>query len=465
MAERLITQPRDFPSVEELLGAPEIAEAVCRIPRPVAVEVVRKTIADCKTRLLKTGKSLGWSAFLKLLQIALHRQKRREITRVINATGIVVHTNLGRAPIARSVLEYITASVSGYSNLEFDLETGERGSRGYACEEYLALLSEAESGTVVNNCAAALFLILNTFANRKTVVISRGELVQIGGGFRIPDILKRAGARLREVGTTNITTVGDYENAIDSSVGLILKVHKSNFIQAGFTQEVPLRELVAIGRKSQIPVVNDLGSGVFLDTQPTLGYREPTVQQSVRDGADLTCFSGDKLLGGMQAGLIVGRTELVGKLKRNPIYRALRVGKVVFTALERLLAIYLSDSAADEIPIWKTLMVPESELYQRGKKLLSDLGNPSGVSVEATKALVGGGAMPESEIPSVALIFSPAFKAERLSRQFRDHTPPIIGRVEGDRFMLDLKAVVIDELPILLQAAGAILTANQTSSS
>ena len=462
MAERLITQPRDFPSVEELLSAPEIAEAVALIPRPVAVEVVRKAIADGKARLAKGGKPLGWSAFLNLVRLALRTKKRREITRVINATGIVVHTNLGRAPIAPSVLQDVVASVSRYNTLEFDLETGERGSRGAACEEYLALLSEAEEGTIVNNCAAALFLVLNTLANRKNVVISRSELVQIGGGFRIPDILKRAGAKLREVGTTNITTVGDYDNAIDSSVGLVLKVHKSNFVQAGFTQEVSLKELVAVGRRNQIPVVNDLGSGVFLDTQSTLGYREPTVQQSVRDGADLTCFSGDKLLGGMQAGLIVGRSDLVGRLKKNPVYRALRVDKVVFTALERLLAIYLSDLAIDEVPIWKTLMVPESELYRRGRRLLSDLGNPPEVSVEATKALVGGGALPESEIPSVALIFSSAFKAERLSRQFRDYTPPVIGRIEGDRFMLDLKAVSADELPTLLEAARTILTDHHT---
>ncbi|PWB68327.1 L-seryl-tRNA(Sec) selenium transferase [candidate division GN15 bacterium] len=465
MAQKVITQPRDFPSVEELLGTPEIAAAVARLPRPVAVEIVRATIADCKARLQKTGKPIPWPEFLSAVTNALSRQGRREVTRVINATGIVIHTNLGRAPLAPDVLDRVAGSVSRYSNLEFDLETGERGSRGAACEEYLALLSEAESGMIVNNCAAALFLILNTLAARKTVIISRGELVQIGGGFRIPDILKRAGAKLREVGTTNITTPGDYENAIDSSVGLILKVHKSNFVQAGFTQEVSLKELVALGRKHGIPVVNDLGSGVFLDTQPTLGYREPTVQQSVRDGADLTCFSGDKLLGGTQAGLIVGRSELIGKLKKNPVYRALRVDKIVFTALERLLAVYLDGRAIHEIPAWKMLTVPESELYKRGKQLLADLGTPPGVSVEATRALVGGGAMPESEIPSVALIFSSAFKAERLSRQFRDYDPPIIGRVEGDRFLLDLKAVFIDELPIILDAARTVLTAQSTPSS
>lgn len=457
MAERLITQLRDFPSVEELVNAPEIADAMSALPRPVAVEVVRKAVADAKAAFQKSGKPLPWPQFVSRLQSALTAQKRKEISRVINATGIVVHTNLGRAPITSQILDEIKPLVTGYSNLEFDLATGERGSRGAACEQYLAMLAEAERGTVVNNCAAALFLILNTLANRKTVIISRGELVQIGGGFRIPDILKRAGAKLREVGTTNITTLKDYADAIDSSTGLILKVHKSNFVQAGFTEEVSLKELVALGKNHQVPVVNDLGSGVFVDTQPALGYREPTVQQSVRDGADLTCFSGDKMLGGMQAGLIVGRSEVVDKLKKNPVYRALRVDKVVFTTLERLLAIYLNGRSQSDIPIWSTLAVPESELYKRAKQLVADLGNPAGVSVEATKALVGGGAMPESEIPSVAIIFAPSHKAERLSRLFRESTPPVIGRIVGDRFMLDLKAIAVGELPTVLEAAKIVL--------
>lgn len=457
MAERLITQLRDFPSVEELLNAPELSGSIAALPRPVAVEVVRATVADAKKAFQKINQPLSWPDFMLRIRSALQAQKRLEICPVINATGIVVHTNLGRAPIPPQVMAEISALVTGYSSLEFDLATGERGSRGAACEQYLALLAEAERGTIVNNCAAAIFLILNTLANRKGVIISRGELVQIGGGFRIPDILRRAGAKLCEVGTTNITTIKDYAGAIDSSTGLILKVHKSNFVQAGFTEEVSLKELVALGRKHQIPVVNDLGSGVFVDTQPSLGYREPTVQQSVRDGADLTCFSGDKLLGGMQAGLIVGRGEFVEKLKKNPVYRALRVDKVVFASLERLLAVYLNGNSERDIPIWSTLLVPESELYKRAKALVADLGNPEGFSVEATKAMVGGGAMPESEIPSVAIIFAPTYKAEQLSRLFREQTPPVIGRIVGDRFMLDLKAVAVSEFPTLLQAIKAVL--------
>jgi L-seryl-tRNA(Ser) seleniumtransferase len=457
MAERIIAQLRDFPSVEELVSAPELAGPIASLPRPVAVEVMRKVIAETKATFQERKQPLPWPEFLVAAQAALLAQKRLEICSVINATGIVVHTNLGRAPLAPHIMQQVSSMVSGYSNLEFDISSGERGSRGAACEQYLALLAEAERGTIVNNCAAALFLILSTLANRKNVIISRGELVQIGGGFRIPDILKRAGAKLYEVGTTNITTLSDYASAIDSSTGLILKVHKSNFVQAGFTQEVPLRELVTLGRKQKIPVINDLGSGVFVDTQPTLGYREPTVQQSVRDGADLTCFSGDKLLGGMQAGLIVGRSELVNKLKKNPVYRALRVDKVVFATLERLLAAYLNGGSERDIPIWATLLVPESELYQRAKKFVADLGCPSEISVEATKALVGGGAMPESEIPSVAIVFAPSFKAEELSRRFRDQTPPVIGRILGDRFILDLKAVAVSELPTLLDATRSVL--------
>lgn len=457
MAEKMISEPRDFPAVEELLQIPELAENVSALPRPVATEVIRDSVASSKTRLQTSSKPLSWSAFLQTLNLSLIQRKSQEITRVINATGIVVHTNLGRAPISEAVLDAIKPILSHYSSLEFDLATGARGSRGIACERYLAVLSEAESGTVVNNCAAALFIILNTFAGRKKVIISRGELVQIGGGFRIPDILAKSGARLCEVGTTNITTLSDYEKEIDSGTGLLLKVHKSNFVQAGFTQEVPLRDLVALGKSHGLPVVNDLGSGVFIDTKETLGYSEPTVQQSVRAGADLTCFSGDKLLGGMQAGLIVGKSELITRLKKNPLFRALRADKIVFAILERLLSIYLNNTEITDIPLWKTLSIPESELYRRGKELLGKLGNLEGLSIEATKAFVGGGALPESDIPSVALVFAPSLKAERLMKRFREYSPPIIGRIQDNRFMLDLKAVSIDDLSTILEAVRTVL--------
>ncbi len=457
MAKEVISQPRDFPSVEELLQDERLASAIALVPRPAAVQIVRDVTADCKKSLIEHKAPLKFVDFLAAVRFALCELKRTEISRVINATGIVVHTNLGRAPLSELMFDSVRSVLSGYSNVEFDLATGSRGSRGVACERYLALLAEAESGTVVNNCAAALFVILNTLANHKTVLISRGELVQIGGGFRIPDILKRAGARLCEVGTTNITTLADYESGIDERTALILKVHKSNFVQAGFTEEVPLRDLVALGRKHKLPVINDLGSGVFVPTKSILGYAEPTVQQSVRAGADLTCFSGDKMLGGMQAGLVVGRAGLVAKLKKNPLFRTVRVDKVVFAMLERLLTSYLNATSQDDIALWRTLSVPVSDLYKHAKEMIKRLGNPEGVSVEATKAFIGGGALPESDIPSVAIVFGTVHNAESLMTKFRALAVPIIGRIEDDRFMLDLKAVDPTDLPIIEDAIRAII--------
>jgi L-seryl-tRNA(Ser) seleniumtransferase len=461
MAEQTITEPRDFPSIDELLQHPSLATVVAVVPRPIATQVVREVVAELKEKLQTTGKGIPFSRLLSGIEDALGLEKRRELTRVINATGIIVHTNLGRAPLPEKILRAILPTITGYSSVEFDLKSGRRGDRGQACESYLATLAGAEAGTIVNNCAAALFVILNTLGNKKNVIISRGELVQIGGGFRIPDILRRAGARLSEVGTTNITTIQDYESAIDDSSALILKVHKSNFVQAGFTEEVPLADLVALGKKRNVPVVNDLGSGVFVDTGELLGYRESTVQQSVRAGAGLTCFSGDKLLGGMQAGMIVGSADLVKAVKKNPLFRTVRVDKMVLAFMEQVLGIYLSGSYREEIPVWHMLSVPASDLYRVGKQILKEIGVPSGVSVEATKAFVGGGALPESDIPSVAVVFAPELDAARLMTRFRRLQTPIIGRIENDRFFLDLKAIAATDYPYLLESIKQILTPTQ----
>ncbi|MBK7141652.1 MAG: L-seryl-tRNA(Sec) selenium transferase [bacterium] len=457
MAEAMIQQPRDFPAIEEILQSERLANAIAGLPRPVASTIIKQTVAALKEKLIESKKPISVDAMFKEIDKALAVAKGAEIRRVINATGILVHTNLGRAPFPDAVFAQLKETLTGYCNVEFDLRTGARGDRGEGCERYLAELSEAEAGTIVNNCAAALFLILNSLANRKNVLISRGELVQIGGGFRIPDILKRAGAKLVEVGTTNITTVADYASHIDDQTALILKVHKSNFVQSGFSEEVPLRELVTLGKQKNIPVVNDLGSGVFVDTYSIMGYAEPTVQQSVRSGADLTCFSGDKLLGGVQAGLIVGRASLIKSVKKNPLFRTMRVDKVVFAVVERLLATYLNGTQATDIPLWQFLAVPDAELYQRGKSLVRDVGNPAGVSVEASKVFLGGGALPEKEIPSVAVCFSKEHKAERLLVAFRRNDPPIICRIEEDRLILDLKAIPLSDYPSLLSAIRTVL--------
>ena len=309
---------------------------------------MRDVIAAAKERFSE-GRAKVTTGDLEREVIAVARRLRRQsTTRVINATGIVVHTNLGRSPLSEELFDAVKRTVTGYGNTEFDLATGKRGGRGGACEKYLAMLAGSEAATVVNNCAAALFLILNSLAWRKDVLLSRGEMVQIGGGFRIPDILRKSGGRLREVGTTNITSLEDYESSIEPGrTGLILKVHRSNFVQAGFTEEVTIKDLAPLGRRYDLPVVNDLGSGVFIDTREILGYSEPTVQQSVRSGADITCFSGDKMLGGVQAGLIVGGAAHISRIKKNPLFRMMRVDKIVFSMLEHLFAIYLGGHEPD----------------------------------------------------------------------------------------------------------------------
>jgi len=283
-------------------------------------------------------------------------------------------------------------------------------------------------------------------------------MIQIGGGFRIPDILKKSGAKLCEIGTTNITNLNDYESNINESrTGLILKVHQSNFVQGGFTEEVSLKDLVALGNKYKLPVFMDLGSGVFINTRETIGIDEMTVIQSVRSGAELTSFSGDKMLGGIQAGLIVGKNEYIKKIKRNPLFRTMRVDKVVFSALERLLSYYLVNDYEQNIKLWSIIKIPESVLYKRGKDILKKIKNNSGIALEATKSFMGGGSLPEAEMPSVGLVFSSEFNAGLLTKKFRELSLPILGRVEKEQFILDLKTVDEDDLPYLLESINKII--------
>ena len=457
MAKNKITQLRDFPSAEELLQEKKVEAYIAHLPRPIVAQVVKDVIAQAKIKF-KDSKQLTKGDIIEAICFASEQKKRREITKVINASGIVVHTNLGRAPLSDELFEEIRKTTTGYSNLEFDLESGKRGSRGEAAESYLSTLSQAESSIIVNNCAAGLLLTLNTLANKKEVIISRAELVQIGGGFRIPDILKKSGAKLVEIGSTNITTLKDYQQAISDKTGMILKVHQSNFVQKGFVEEVSLKELVKLGNSKNIPVVNDLGSGVFVQTKKLLGYSEPTVQMSVRDNADITCFSGDKLLGGSQAGLLVGKSEYIQKIKKNPLFRTMRADKIVFAILEKLLMYYLDNTWQEKIKLWAMLSIPESELYKTGKAIQKKLGNPDGLSVEATKAFVGGGALPESDIPSVGIIFSDKYNANKLLNLFRKLPYPIIGRIHENRFVIDLKAVEKSDYNYLEQSIKTILT-------
>ena len=457
MAVQEIKKLSDFPAVEKLLQSENLAPQIKKLPRPVATSVIQAAIRQAKQEFKTNKRVLTHSGLNKIIIGNLKSTLKKEVCRVINATGIPLHTNLGRAPIGESVLKDIQESLSGYSNLEFDLETGSRGKRGEACEQYLVQLSGAESAAVVNNCAAALFIILNTLALRKNVILSRGEMIQIGGGFRIPEILKRSGAKLTEIGATNITTADDYSQAIDKGSKVILKVHRSNFRLSGFTKEVSVKNLVQIAKRYKLILVNDLGSGALFPTKKLFGHNEPTVQQSVRDGAHLTCFSGDKMLGGVQAGLIVGRKELIDKIKSNPLFRAVRVDKVVFLILEKLFRAYLDNTYQENIKIWQLLSVTESELYDRAKSIIKQLGQPNGLSAEATRTFLGGGGMPETELPSVGLIFSQDYPATKLLKKLRSMNPPVIARIENDKLIVDLKAVDKSEIDTLTKSLQQIL--------
>ena len=457
MAQKEIKTLRDFPAVEELLQSAELSSSLNGLPRQLAVQIIRNTVVTLKLDLKSAKKPISRADIIKSVSKSIDSWRQKELQKVINATGVLVHTNLGRSPIGKEIVEKISASVSGYNNLEFDLESGKRGFRGETCEKYLALLTGSESATIVNNCAAALFIILNTFAQKKKVLLSRGELVQIGGGFRIPDILKRSGAKLEEVGTTNITNLKDYSESIDKSTSLILKVHRSNFVQAGFTKEVELNKLAGLTQKNSILLLHDLGSGAVIPARKLLSYDEPTPLQSIRDGADLVCFSGDKMLGGVQSGLIVGKRELVEKIKRNPLYRIVRVDKITIAALEIILKSYLDGHYETDVKLWQLLSVHEGELYKRAKQIGKSLGNPEFISVEATKSYIGGGGLPEAALPSVGLIFSKEIDAEKLLALFRNCQPPIIGRIENDRMIIDLKAIDEDELKIVESSIRQIL--------
>ncbi len=456
MAKEDIKTLRDFPSVEELLENKNLKTIISAVPRPIASDIIRAAVKNQKDVLQKNKKLIKFSDLLKSIRTDLSDAKREKITQVINATGTLIHTNLGRAPLGAQRLEEISNIISGYCNIEYDLISGKRGNRGAACERYLAKLSQSESAAVVNNCAAALMLSLNSFADKKKVIISRGELIQIGGGFRIPDILKKSGAKLVEVGTTNITGLNDYKDAIDDKTAVILRVHRSNFTQSGFTDEVPTDELAKLSRDNNLIMINDVGSGLVMNSSEAKQLNEPTIWQAVKSGADLTLYSGDKLFGSVQAGIICGNKELIKKLKSNPIFRTLRADKLILKLLESSAADYLNSNQSDS-PLWQMIGQSESELYKTGKAIVKDLSCSREISVEATTAYIGGGTTPEKTIPSVGLFFSSSFKPDKLLKQFRNFETPVIGRIENKRFILDLRTVLKSDLAQFVSAIKTIL--------
>ncbi|OGL20844.1 MAG: L-seryl-tRNA(Sec) selenium transferase, partial [Candidatus Rokubacteria bacterium RIFCSPLOWO2_12_FULL_69_21] len=381
---------------------------------------------------------------------------------VVNATGVVLHTNLGRALLSPLTLERLRRVGSAYSNLELDLKTKERGSRYVHVDGLLKRLTGAPASLVVNNNAAAVLLALESLARGKEVIVSRGELIEIGGEFRIPDIMRRSGAILREVGTTNRTHLKDYADAIGPETALLLKVHTSNYRVLGFTAQVPTRDLVELGRSRGIPAMEDLGSGCFVDLRPYGFPYEPTVQEAVAAGLDLVSFSGDKLLGGPQAGIVVGKTELVERLKKNPLNRALRIDKLTLAGLEATLYAYEAGNAIETIPTLRMLTERLAAVRRRARRLLRRLSPPVaaalGAALSEGRAQVGGGSLPLVELPTVALAIGTAGRpAQQLDEALRNGEPPVIGRIADDRLLLDCRTVLNSDIPALADALSRII--------
>ena len=390
-----------------------------------------------------------------LAKEAAHRLEasvRGTLLPVINATGVIIHTNLGRAPLSDAARQAMAAVAAGYSNLEYDLDAGERGSRYRHAEQLLCRLTGAEAALVVNNNAGAVFLALTALARGRSVIISRGQLVEIGGGFRIPDVLRQSGAQLVEVGTTNRTHLSDYRDAISSETALLLRVHTSNFKQIGFTAEVSLADMVALAHSVGLPVVDDLGSGTLLDTARYGLSAEPTVQDSVAAGADLVTFSGDKLLGGPQAGLIVGRASLIAELRQHPLTRALRVDKSTLAALQATLLHYARGEAEREVPVWRMIATPLAELAARAADLAAGLG-AAGIpaTVVQSTSTIGGGSLPGETLPTWAVAVAAA-APDTLAAALRRGDPPVVGRIVDGRLLLDLRTVPPEVDGMVLQA-------------
>jgi L-seryl-tRNA(Ser) seleniumtransferase len=365
---------------------------------------------------------------------------------VINASGVILHTNLGRAPLSNAALKAMEAVAHGYSNLEFDLETGKRGSRLFHAETLLQRLTGVEAAIIVNNNAAAVLLVLAALARRRRVVISRSQLVEIGGGFRVPDVMKQSGAKLAEVGTTNKVRLADYEEALDEPSALILHAHRSNFKMIGFTEEPEWKDIVNLAHSRGVPCIDDLGSGALLDTSRYGLAHEPTIQESLATGVDLVCFSGDKLLGGPQSGMIIGKAELITKIKKHPLARALRADKLCLAALTATLLHYLKDEAEREIPIWRMMALLPDQVRQTAEGWRQKLGQGE---VIAGKSTIGGGSLPEESLPTFLLALD-VKSPDRFLKKLRQQQPPIISRTENDRILLDPRTVLPEEDGALL---------------
>ncbi|WPD22266.1 MAG: L-seryl-tRNA(Sec) selenium transferase [Candidatus Electrothrix scaldis] len=450
---------RHIPSVDDCLLAVLQNSEFETIPPMLLKKGIREILNGQRQRVLEGGKvkpeDLELPALLDKIKLKIKELHKPLFRRVINGTGVIIHTNLGRSVLPGDALSQLSEISGNYSNLEFDLSTGERGSRYSLVEELLCELTGAEAALVVNNNAAAVLIALDTLARDKEVIVSRGQLVEIGGSFRIPDVMERSGAKLVEVGTTNRTHLKDYRNAITHETGLLLKVHTSNYCIMGFTSAVSDKELVSLGKRHQLPIMEDLGSGCLVDLSPYGLKKEPTVQEVVAAGMDVVTFSGDKLLGGPQAGIILGSREIIERIKRNPMNRAMRIDKFTLSALESILRHYREPQTVFErVPTLHMIATPIEVLQHKAEELAGVLQKNIGAycttQVAEVISRVGGGAMPEQNLPSWAVALYPrTLKLNLLEEKLRNLDIPIIGRVENDRLLFDMRTVRSDELHLI----------------
>jgi L-seryl-tRNA(Ser) seleniumtransferase len=444
---------RALPSVDLLLGTPAAAELITAYGRALTTAAVRAALDGVRRRAADHAPVPDHAALLDLTAAELRAWTAPTLQPVLNATGVVLHTNLGRAPLSHAALAAVTATAAGYANLEFDLGSGKRGSRLIHAEALLQRLTGAEAALVVNNNAAAVLLALTALARRRGAVISRTQLVEVGGGFRIPDVMQQSGARLIEIGATNRVHARDYEAALESRPAIFVRAHRSNFRLEGFTSEPTLAEVAAIAHAAGLPLLDDLGSGTLLDTARYGLTHEPTVTESLNAGADLVCFSGDKLLGGPQAGILVGRAELIARLKRHPLARGVRADKLALAALSATLLHYLKDEAETHIPIWRMIAASPDALAARATAWVAALGAGAVLPGLST---VGGGSLPGETLPTALLALTVA-KPDRFLAHLRAADPPIIARVQEDRVVFDPRTILPEQEPTFLTALAAVL--------
>ncbi len=450
-----------------LLKSIEQEKAFKSIPRPLIKDKINLFLNRVRERIkngeIDTKEKLNTHLELNRVVEFLKKAVRPKYRRVINGTGVVVHTNLGRSLLSKEAIEAVIKGCTHYTNLEFSLDTGKRGSRYSLVEELLVELTGAEAGLVVNNNAGAVLIVLNTLAKGKEVIVSRGELIEIGGSFRIPDVMASSGAILKEVGATNRTHLKDYERAIGPDTAALFKAHTSNYKIIGFHKEVSLRELVELGRKYDLPVLEDLGSGNFIRFPDWLNIDEPTVQDRIKKGVSVVSFSGDKLLGGPQAGIILGKKKYIDKIKKNPLNRALRIDKMTLAALEATLRLYLDEEIAKEkIPTINMILTPINQLKTRAqrlsKKLKKELKNHYFISIKKGNSRVGGGASPEKDLPTYLVVIKPYFlnNIESFRELLLDTDPPIVGIVEEDNFLLDVRTLLREDFNDILQVLKTV---------